>query len=75
MKVLLGTELKRIVKELLTAETVYKVTEALSQKEKSRLYDMLKQDHQAMCLKSGKKLKAEYSDIEALRHLRETLLK
>ena len=75
MKVLLGTELKRIVKELLTAETVYKVTEALSQKEKSRLYDMLKQDQQAKCLKGGKKIRAEYSDIEALRHLRDTLLK
>lgn len=75
MRVLLGTELKRITKYSLTAETVYMVSQALSNKEKSRLYDMLKQDQKAKCLKDGKKIRAEYSDLEALRYLRETLLK
>lgn len=53
----------------MNAETVYTVTKALSNSERLRLYNMLKQDFAIELPKSRKTKKVEFSDADALQFI------
>lgn len=57
----------------MNADTVYTVSQSLSNEERYRLYNMLKQDYDIKIPKSKGKKKLEFSEGDALRFLHEKL--